>query len=136
MRQTLAGAALLAMLVPAACRDKSAPHPAEEVVVWKRLGSWSGRGNSQTESFIGLTGSLRFHWKTTNENPPDGRFRLVLQSAISGRSLQDVVDRQGPGEGTAYIAEDPRTFYILVESANLDWSLTVEEAMFGTPVKP
>jgi hypothetical protein len=135
--RTLAAAALLAILVAGACRGKPAPRQAEEIVVWKRLGSWSGHGDAQTESFLGLTGSLRFHWKTTNEKPPGGgRFRLVLQSAISGRSLQDAVDRQGQGEGTAYIAEDPRTFYMLVESANLDWSFTVEEAMFGTPVRP
>jgi hypothetical protein len=41
------------------------------------------------------------------------------------------VDEKGLGEGTAYTAEDPRVFYVLVESANLDWSFTVEEALFG-----
>jgi hypothetical protein len=131
--RSLRAALLLMIVVTGACRGKPAPRQAEEIVIWKRLGSWSGRGNAQTESFLGLTGSLRFNWKTTNEKPPGGgRFRLVLQSAISGRALQDAVDRQGPGEGTAYVAEDPRTFYVLVESANLDWSFTVEEAMFGT----
>jgi hypothetical protein len=28
--------------------------------------------------------------------------------------------------------DDPRVFHILVESSNLDWSFTVEEAVFGT----
>jgi hypothetical protein len=101
--------------------------------VWKQLGSWSGRGNAQTESFVGLTGSLRLRWRTTHEEPKgQGRFKLTLQSAISGRSLQEPVDQEGPGEGTAYAADDPRVFHILVESANLDWSFTVEEAAFGT----
>jgi hypothetical protein len=108
----------------------------EEVVAWKNLGEWSGRGNTQTESFIGLTGSLRMHWRTKNETPEgSGTFRLILQSAISGRPLQETVDHKGPGEGTAYAAEDPRAFYILVESANLDWSFTVEEAIFGSRVE-
>ena len=49
-----------------------------------------------------------------------GRFKLILQSAISGRALQEPVDEEGPGEGTAYAADDPRVFHILVESANLD----------------
>lgn len=112
-----------------------APTPVEkEVVVWKNLGEWSGRGNAQTESFIGLTGALRMHWRTNNEAPKGaGTFRLILQSAISGRALQEPVDEKGPGEGTAYVAEDPRAYYILVESANIDWSFTVEEAIFGTP---
>jgi hypothetical protein len=110
------------------------PEPAgKEVVVWKQLGSWSGRGNAQTESFVGLTGSLRLRWRTTHEDPKgQGRFKLILQSAISGRALQEPVDEEGPGEGTAYAADDPRVFHILVESANLDWWFTVEEAAFGT----
>ena len=101
--------------------------------MWKQLGSWSGRGNAQTESFVGLTGSLRLRWRTTDEDPKgQGRFKLILQSAISGRALQEPVDEEGPGEGTAYAADDPRVFHISVESANLDWSFTVEEAAFGT----
>jgi len=113
------------------------PKPVQkEVVIWKNLGEWSGRGNAQTESFVGLTGALRVHWRTENELPKGaGTFRLILQSAISGRTLQEPVDEKGVGEGTAYAAEDPRVFYISVESANLDWSFTVEEALFGSPVE-
>ena len=112
-----------------------APEPAQEqVVAWKHLGEWSGRGNAQTESFVGLTGSLRMRWHTKNEVPEgSGTFKLTLNSAISGRPLQETVDEKGPGEGTVYAAEDPRAFYVLVESANLDWSFIVEEAIFGSP---
>ena len=109
----------------------------KEVVIWKNLGEWSGRGDAQTESFVGLTGSLRMHWRTKNEVPKAaGTFRLILHSAISGRALQEPVDEKGSGEGTAYTAEDPRVFYITVESANLEWSFTVEEALFGRPGTP
>ncbi len=113
------------------------PKPVQkEVVIWKHLGEWSGRGNVQTESFLGLTGALRVHWRTENEFPKGaGTFRLILQSAISGRTLQEPVDEKGPGEGTVYAAEDPRVFYISVQSANLDWSFTVEEALFGSPAE-
>jgi hypothetical protein len=126
----------VASSLTAACGSPRADPPRKEVVTWKQLGSWSGRGNAQTESFVGLTGSLRFHWRTTEENPKgQGRFKLILQSAISGRALQEPVDEQGPGEGTAYAADDPRVFHVVVESANLDWSFTVEEAAFGTVAK-
>ena len=108
----------------------------KEVVVWKNLGHWSGHGNAQTESFVGLTGALRMQWRTKNESPVgSGRFRLILHSAVSGRDLQEPVDETGSGEGTAYAAEDPRAFYVTVESANLDWSFTVEEAFFGKQVE-
>lgn len=120
-------------LLASACGG-APPKPApKEEVVWKSLGEWSGRGNAQTESFIGLTGALRMHWRTNNEAPKGaGRFRLILQSAISGRDLQEIVDEKGLGEGTAYAADDPRVFQISVDSANLDWKFTVEEAVFGS----
>jgi hypothetical protein len=125
------------LLVASACGASPASRPApKEIVIWKRLGAWSGRGNAQTESFLGLTGALRMHWQTTNETPSGtGTFRLILQSAVSGRALQETVDEKGLGEGTAYVAEDPRVFYMSVESANLDWSFTVEEALFGSEVE-
>ena len=125
---------LAAALLGGACGQPPQPAATEkEVVVWKKLGEWSGRGNAQTESFVGLTGSLRMRWRTQNEaSAGQGTFRLILQSAISGRDLREAVDQKGPGEGTAYVAEDPRMFYMSVESANLDWSVTVEEAVFGS----
>jgi len=125
--------AVAAALLASACGAPPAKPVAKEIVVWKSLGAWSGRGNTQTESFIGLTGALRMHWQTTNETPKGaGTFKLILQSAISGRPLQETVDEKGVGEGTVYAADDPRLFFFLVESANLDWSFTVEEAIFGS----
>jgi hypothetical protein len=47
--------------------------------------------------------------------------------------VQEVVDVRGPGEATIYAADDPRVFHITIESANIDWSVTVEEAVFGRP---
>jgi hypothetical protein len=130
-----------AALLASACGAPASRPAPKEIVIWKNLGAWSGRGNVQTESFLGLTGALRMHWQTKNEAPRGtGTFRLILQSAISGRALQEPVDEKGLGEGTAYVAEDPRVFYMSVESANLDWSFTVEEALFGSeaahPKKP
>jgi len=123
--------AVAAGLLLSGCRGRTEP-PSQDVVIWKNLGEWSGRGNAQTESFVGLTGALRMHWQTKNESPKgSGRFRLILQSAISGRAVDEPVDERGLGEGTAYAAEDPRVFYISVESANVDWTFTVEEATFG-----
>jgi hypothetical protein len=144
-RRFLAGGAgvlpVAAALLASACGTQPSRSAPKEIVIWKNLGAWSGHGNAQTESFLGLTGALRMHWQTTNEAPKGtGTFRLILQSAVSGRALQEAVDEKGIGEGTAYVAEDPRVFYASVESENLDWSFTVEEALFGSqaesPSKP
>jgi hypothetical protein len=127
-----AAVAVAAGVLSSGCSTPAAEPARKESFVWKKLGEWSGRGNAQTESFIGLTGALRMRWRTENEAPKGaGTFKLILQSAISGRTLQEPVDETGPGQGEVYVAEDPRGFYMSVESANLDWSVTVEEAVFG-----
>ncbi len=137
MTTRLAGMVAVLGLLASTCGAPPARPAPKEVVVWKELGQWSGRGNSQTESFVGLTGALRMHWRTVNESPTgSGRFRLILQSAISGRDLQEIVDEKGQGENTAYAADDPRVFQISVDSANVDWWFTVEEATFGSRAGP
>jgi hypothetical protein len=101
-----------------------------EQVVWRVLGSWSGRGSEQTDSFTSETGALRIRWEA---KPPDdsaaaGRFRLTIHSSISGRPLSSaVVDHKGAGKGTAFVSEDPRVFFAVIESQGLDWSFTIEE---------
>ena len=124
-------ACLLAFLLLAA----GACHRPEEKkrepgVAWHRIGAWSGVGNIQTESFESNTGSLRVQWKTVNEAAPGpGTFRLAFHSSISGRELQVAVDRKGTGADTAYVQQDPHVFFAKVESANLEWSFTVDEAV-------
>ena len=101
-----------------------------DVVVWRPLGNWSGRGNTQTESFTSDTGSLRVRWKTDHEVPPgDGTFKLTLHSAISGRPLAQTVDHRGVGADTSYVSEDPRVFFFVVDSARIGWSFTIDEGV-------
>ncbi len=86
----------------------------------------------QTEGFI-ANGSLRLVWETRNEAAPNaGTFEVTLHSGVSGRPLVQAVEQRGVGRGTAYVSEDPRDFYLVVESSNLDWSVTVDEAIGAT----
>ena len=56
-----------------------------------------------------------------------------MQSRSQARlALVQAVDQRGVGRGTAYVSEDPREFYLVVESSNLDWSVTVEEGIAAT----
>ena len=81
-----------------------------------------------SESFPGSSGYFRFTWETSGETKPgEGKFKLSLGSSISGRLIGAVVDSKGQGHGVAYISEDPRTFYLQVESANESWKFTVDE---------
>jgi hypothetical protein len=124
----VAGVALLGV----SCRAE-APRPRTPTVVWRPLGSWSSRGSMQTEPFISDTGSLRLRWETRNEAAlGTGTFRVTLHSDVSGRPLAVAVDARGAGRDTTYVSEDPRSFFLAVESANLDWTLAADEAVAAT----
>ena len=119
-------------LLHASCRSDT-PGARTPAVVWRTLGSWSGRGSMQTEPFISDTGSLRLRWETTNEAAPGtGTFRLTVHSDVSGRALVLAVDTRGVGRDTTYVTEDPRPFFLAVESANLDWTVAAEEGVAAT----
>lgn len=69
-------------------------------------------------------------WKTTDgSDRSPGNFQVTIHSAISGRPLAVAIDHEGAGSDTAYVTEDPRVFFAVVDSAGLDWTFTVEEAV-------
>jgi hypothetical protein len=117
----------LAILLPGC--DRSATTIAKSAGVgWKRVGSWTGHGNVQTETFTSDTGGFRVLWQTRNEAPPGtGRLKVVFRSGDSGREIMDAVDVRGSGSGTAEVGDRPRWYYLTIESANLEWTVTVEE---------
>jgi hypothetical protein len=122
----------LVLLSAAACH-KPAEKPRGSEVAWRRLGSWSGTGNTQTESFVFESGALRVRWETLNQQSGHtGQFRLLLLSAVSGRQLAAPVDERGIGKGESLVAEIPHQAYILVESSYVDWTFTIDEATIGT----
>jgi hypothetical protein len=119
-------------LLNASCRD-DAPGARTPAVVWRKLGSWTGRGSMQTEPFISDTGSLRLRWETSNEAAPGtGIFRVTVHSDVSGRALVLAVDARGVGRDITYVSEDPRPFFLAVESANLDWTVAADEGVAAT----
>ena len=136
-RIIVALAAIGVASVASACRRDAAPvKAAEPQMLWRAVGTWSGRGNRQTESFHGETGALRVKWEARPESADGkaGAFRLTAHSAISGRVLAEVVDRQGPGSGVGYVSTEPHTFYISVESAGVAWTFSVDEGFAGETV--
>ena len=100
----------------------------------RQLGSWSGRGDT-TLGFVSESGSFRIYWKTLDHDPArPGTFLLTLRSGISGRPLKVIADRRGSATGTVEFGDDPRMYEFLVESAGLEWSVSVEETY--APRKP
>ena len=128
---------LLTLPLVAACHAEPARTPTKEVVVWRQVGSWSGRGDKQTETFTSDTGGFRVHWETKREAPPDaGRLRVVFRSGDSGREIIEAIDARGAGSGTEEVAaERPRWYYLTIESANVHWTVTVDERIEGQTIK-
>ena len=113
-----------------ATAEGAKPPVGRDEVIWERLGAWSGTKSLQTESFTSDTGAFRIAWETRpGKAPEEGTFLLTLHSAISGRPLQVVVDHRGLGAATAYVNDDPRIFFAVVDASNLEWSFTVDEAI-------
>src|SRR5262245_33839509 len=139
MRRVLT--AIIVGLLASACSGQSprAAEPPKQLIAWTTIGSWSGRGNRQTESFRSDTGALRVRWTSTladHDADVTGALRVTAHSAISGRLLEQVVDHRGAGNGTGYVNQDPHVFYLVVESDHLDWTISVEEAVSGTVAGP
>ena len=119
---------LLAPLFIVSCGSGYTAVEKSSDVSWKRVGSWSGRGDRQTESFTSDTGGFRVRWETQNESPPgSGRLKVTFRSGDSGREIIEAVDTKGVGHGIAEVGDRPRWYFLTIESANVDWTVTVEE---------
>jgi len=126
----------IALAILMCCCAPAPTKPLDVVAVTREVGAWQGRGTATVGDIPSETGRFRIHWETTNEAPAGaGTFKLTMRSAISGRTLQLVVDTTGTGTGTADYDEGPRTYDFLVESANLDWQFRVDETT-GSYVPP
>jgi hypothetical protein len=101
---------------------------------WRPVISQSGRGTLQTESFQIDTGLWRIKWSAAAEEdaaPGANEFRVGVHSSVSGRLMSVAVDGPGAGSGVAYVAEEPRPFFLSIESSGLKWSVQVEEGILG-----
>lgn len=122
------------MSLAGACRERTHAQnnsaKQHERVFWKPIASWSGRGNTQTDSFEMAAGNWRVKWETHNpKNPKAGIFLVSVHSAVSGRPLETAVEHRGDGRDVAYVEEDPRVFFLVINSKDLDWTVTVEEPL-------
>jgi hypothetical protein len=128
-----AGAVLAAVCAVMATACRSTPTPSlKEVAIWKPVGSWSGHGNAQTETFTSDTGGFRVRWETRNETQPGaGALTVIFRSGDSGRAIMQAVDVRGVGRDEEEVADLVRWYYLTIESANVDWSVSVDERLRG-----
>ena len=59
---------------------------------------------------------------------------LSYGQAERGWPLQTIVDTQEAGADTVDLAADPRVAYLLIESEQIRWRITLQEAVPRSPV--
>ena len=137
-RAVAAGVVIVATAFASACRDDRPGHlaqqPAAAEITWRQIGTWSGRRSQQTESFEVSTVAMRLRWQTTSETSPGaGRLTVTLHSAASGRPIQTIVDAHGVSSATVNVADEPRWSYFVIEAANVEWQMTLEQTFASAP---
>ncbi len=136
-RKVLVSVLLLAAGAAAGCKSAARPKSHHTQIGWRPIGSWTGRGTTQTDSFNIESTQWRIKWETQGAAAQGaGTFHLVVHSEVSGRPIQDAVQQKGPGSGIAYVTEDPRLYHLAIDSDGLDWSVKVEEAVVGEVQQP
>ena len=89
----------------------------------------------QTQTFLSDTGAFRIHWETRNEAPAGrGTLKVAFRSGDSGRVIIDAVDQKGEGSGSAEVGDMVRWYYLSIDSANVDWKVSVDEPIMGRTV--
>jgi len=134
LRDFGAAAALLVVCVTS-CSSGTSSQPAktpskDDPRVWHQVGSWSGRGSQQLDTFPIERLTWRVRWETRNETAPGtGRLFVTANSGDSGRVIFDVLDVKGAGKDIEYFTELPRRYYFVVTSSNIEWTLIAEEPL-------
>lgn len=133
MPRLIVAAALLAIASTGlACRRDTAatsPGPAAPAdLEWRLVGTWSGTGPRQTESFEVSQFAMRLRWQVVRTTAPGpARFEVTLHSAVSGRPLQALVDASRVESGEVLVADDLRPAHFVVDAEHVEWRMTLEQ---------
>jgi hypothetical protein len=61
--------------------------------------------------------------------------KVVFRSGDSGRPIIEAVDVRGVGRDAEEVADNVRWYYLTIESAHVDWSVSVDERLRGRSLR-
>ena len=135
MHRAVAPIAALLILCVTSCSSGTSSQPAttppkDDPRIWRQVGTWSGHGSQQLDTFPIERLTWRVRWETRHETSPGtGRLLVTANSGDSGRVIFDVLDVKGVGKDIEYFTELPRRYYFVVTSSNIEWTLIAEEPL-------
>jgi hypothetical protein len=92
---------------------------------WQQVASWSGNGIQETENFDIASPEWRIRWSSANERVSG--LLLVYVYDEGGELLGVPVNHPGVGSGEALVQQGPGRFRLLINAANVDWNVAVED---------
>lgn len=101
--------------------------PSTAATTWWLVKEWSGNGIKQTESFSITGREFRVVWKSSNEPFPNAGVLQIYVHNAAGELITLAANKQGVGEDTSHVRSRPGEHYLMINSANVDWKISVEE---------
>lgn len=94
---------------------------------WTDVVSWTGSGMKQTETFKVVSREWRIVWSSRNEPFPNAGILQLMVYNDRGEMVTLAANKQGPGSDTTYVRAAPGAYYIMINSANIDWNVKVQD---------
>lgn len=82
----------------------------------------------ETERFATTSREWRISWRTANEAfAGTGLLQIMVYRAADGQLVTLAANKQGLGADVSYVRSPPGDHYLMMNSGNVDWEVTVEE---------
>jgi hypothetical protein len=114
--------AATSVVAPPAAPRAPAPEP-----TWQTIATWSGSGMKETETFTTRTREWRIQWQSRREPFPNAGLLQIFVHDADGGVVSLAANKQGPGKDVSYVRAPAGPHYLMINSANIDWTVTVEE---------
>ena len=92
---------------------------------WTLVKEWTGTGSKVTETFDVTSKEWRVNWSSNSQNSGLGSIGVLVYTA-DRKLIASATGRVGAPD-TTYVHEGPGRYYLEVRSADVNWTVTVQD---------
>lgn len=122
------GATMSAPAAEAFAPPAPLPEPPPRDLEWTKVKGWKGSGTKTTERFTVSGPEWRIAWAGAREVFPGAGILQIFVYRSDGELVELAANKVGPGADVSYVQSGPGEYYLMVNSANLDWEITVSDS--------